>query len=205
MSYPIPPPSKTKQRQFQGRWRWWYAAICDYRITHPGCTHAEIAAHINRHADTVSNIVNTDLYREYEAQRMQRFRDEHDDELRLRLTGVATKALDVLTIQLEKKRDQIPLEIIKDIAVESLDRLGFAPQRGPSVVVHNQQVALPNAVSPAALEEARSALRAVEARKASLPEVEAQLVLAEEPEAPQSGDSQEVLGPLGTAPPHDPQ
>src|SRR5262249_36982385 len=150
----------------------------------------DIAQHIRKHENTVSAIVNTDMFREYEAQRIQAFRDEADTELRLRLTGVARQALDSLSIQLEKKRDQVPLEVAREIAESTLDRLGFAPQRGPQVVVqNNSQVLLPNAVSPAALEEARAALRAVEQRKLIAPsvleppEVEAELVSDQEPEA----------------------
>ena len=98
-----------------------------------------------------------------------------------------------MSIQMAKKIDQVPLQLATEIASMTLDRLGFAPQRGPQVVVNtaNQQVILPNAVSPAALEEARAALRAVEQRRLTSPlvldapsEVEAELVLDPEPEAP---------------------
>lgn len=189
MNVPTPQLNRTSRGVISGRWRWWYASICDYRIAHPGCTNEEIALHLKKHPNTVSAITNTDLYREYEAQRLQAYRDRADTDLRIRMTSVATKALDSLEIQLDKKRDQVPLEVAREIAESTLDRLGFAPQRGPSVVVqNNQQVVLPNAVSPAALEEARSALRAVEQRRLleGPSEVEVRLI-------PDSGES-EALG-----------
>jgi IS30 family transposase len=165
---------------YHGRWRWWYAAICDYRIRHPGCSTGDIAAHLGKHVNTVSAIVSTDLYREYEAQRMQEFRNQSDNELRMKLTGIATQTLDIVQAQLNKKHDQIPLKIAAELMESTLDRLGFAPQpMTTQVVVNNQQLVLPNAVSAAALEEARSALRAVEQRRLSEPihEVEAELVV----------------------------
>lgn len=192
MSVSPPPLTRTPRGQRAGRWRWYYAAIADYRIAHPGCTNEDVAIHIRRHSQTVSQIVSTDMYREYEAQRLQAFRDQSDTDLRLRLTGVATQALESISIQIAKKQDQVPLQLATEIASMTLDRLGFAPQRGPQVVVNtgNQNVVLPNAVSPAALEEARAALRAVEQRRLSTPlvldapaEVEAELAIPE-PEAP---------------------
>lgn len=192
MSALIPQNRKVLGSVQNGRWRWWYATICDYRLQHPGCSNIEIATHIRKHANTVAAIVNTDLYKEYEAQRMQAFRDKSDSDLRLRLTGVATQALESMSVQMAKKLDQIPLQVAREIAETTLDRLGFAPQRGPQVVVQNtnQNVVLPNAVSAAALEEARAALRAVEQRRLASPlvldapaEVEAELVLDPESEA----------------------
>jgi hypothetical protein len=194
MSVWPPPNTKTKRGGQKGRWTWWYASIADYRISHPGCSNEDIAKYLGKHRHTITDIINTDMYKEYEAQRLQAFRDRADNDLRLRLVGVATQALDSMAIQLEKKRDQVPLELAKDIAESTLDRLGFAPQRGPQVVVQNSQnVVLPNAVSPAALEEARAALRAVEQRRLVQPrlveassEVEAELVFEVDTEAPEA-------------------
>src|SRR5262245_34149120 len=61
---PIPPNQRAKANR--GRWRWWYASICDYRLAHPGCTNEEIAQHLGKHANTIHLITTTDLYREYE-------------------------------------------------------------------------------------------------------------------------------------------
>jgi len=152
---------------YRGRWRWWYASIADYRLANPGCTNREIAAHLGKGENTISAIANTDLYREYEAQRKQAWRQRNEDILREKLTGVTIRALDAADAQLKKKGDQIPLAIARDIIETGLDRLGFGPQVGPSVVVNNtNQVSAPGgSVTITLLEEARSTLRAVEQRK----------------------------------------
>jgi hypothetical protein len=164
-----PPITRTRQGQQAGRWRWYYASIADYRIAHPGCSNYDVAAHIGRHYNTVCAIIGSDIYREYEAQRMQAFRDDADQGIILRLNGLAIKALDSMDQGLTKRKDQVPLNLALEIATSTLDRLGFAPKTSPTVSVNvntNQQnVVLPNAVSPAALEEARAALRAVEQRR----------------------------------------
>lgn len=162
MSVSTPQLARTSRGVVEGRWRWWYAAIVDYRMAHPGCKLAEVAAHMKKHPNTIWAITNTDLFRDYEAQRLQEFRNRADQDLRLRLTGVATRALEALEGGLKTKGDQVPLGLANEIAVSALDRLGFAPQKGPTVVVNSQQnnnVVLPGAVTAQALEEARQALR----------------------------------------------
>jgi len=128
-----------------------------------------VAKHLNKHPNTISIITNSDLYREYEAQRKAKFREENDFTMRTNLTGVAVKVLDALDEKLTKARDQIPMPLAVDLLKSSLDRLGFAPQSGPTVqVIANQQnnnVLLPSSVTPSVLEEARIALRAAEAQR----------------------------------------
>lgn len=167
MSKVVPEPklNRTTRGVFRGRWRWWYASICDYRLSHPGCTNKEIAAFLRKSENTISAIANTDLYREYEAQRKQAWRARSEETLRAKLTSVTMLALDSAEAQLRKKGDQIPLAIAKDLLETGLDRLGFGPQAAPSVVVNNHQVLIPNAVSPAALEDARKTLRALEQKQ----------------------------------------
>lgn len=166
----ITPPLMRGQRgTFEGRWRWWYAAIADLRIQHPGIKNEDVAAKLQKHPNTISAITNTDMYRDYEAQRLQAYRDRADADLRTRLTRVASKTLEAIEDHLDKKKDQVPLDIARELAVDALDRLGFAPKVGPAVVVNNnpQTVNLPVAITANHLEEAREALRAVERRRLS--------------------------------------
>jgi len=156
---------------YEGRWRWWYSAIADFRLAHPGCKIQEIADSIGKSPTTIGFIVNTDMYREYEAQRRAHFQMEAEAVLRSKLLRVADRALDALDLQLERKQDQVPLAMAKEIAQTTLDRLGFAPKtaQAPAVVVNNNvnssQVVLPGSVSATALEEARMALRAAERQR----------------------------------------
>ena len=54
---PEPPWSRTKRGTVNGRWRWWYGSICDYRLDHPGCSNADVAAMMGKHENTISMIV----------------------------------------------------------------------------------------------------------------------------------------------------
>jgi len=182
-----------------GRWKWYYAAICDYRLAHPGCKNYEVAQHIKRHEHTVCSIVTSDMYREYEAQRKQAFRAQTDEELRQKLTGVTLKALNILDVQLEKKKDQVPIGLVREVIETGLDRLGFAPAATPGATVQivNQQVTLPNSVSALALEEARMALRAVEAARLAPPRVELEPEQEAEPAPTKGPESSE--GAYGTS------
>src|SRR5689334_22568602 len=88
----------------QKRWRHWYGQICDYRILHPGATNREVATYVGKHENTICAIVSSDMYREYEAQRKQAWREQNEFVLRQKLLGVTTKALDSMEAQFEKKK-----------------------------------------------------------------------------------------------------
>jgi len=149
-------------------WRWWYSAIADLMIAHPDLTQQEIAARLNKHPNTVSMIVGTDMFREYLAQRKAAWRDDHDLAIRTRMTAMATEGLDIVLEHLKAKRSQIPLQAALKVVESSLDRLGYAPSGGPQVVVNNtpdnrQQTLVQ--VTPADLEAARMAMRMAEQSK----------------------------------------
>lgn len=185
---------------FNGRWRWWYSNIADYRLTHPGCKNVEIAQHLNKHENTISQIIKTDLYREYEAQRREEWRRDAENELTSKLIGVTSLALDSMKVNLEKKRDQVPLEVSRSIVATGLESLGFGPKPQPSVVVNNtnQQVVLPNSVSATALEEARMALRTVEQQRLAprgVVELEAEPLKTLEDQPESKAETGEVRAP----------
>jgi hypothetical protein len=188
-SVPEPAFARTRRGVTEGRWRWWYSAIADYRIQHPGCSNEDVAKHLNKAPNTIWAITKSDLYREYEAQRREQWRRQNEEALRNKLLGVTTKALNILDEQLEKKKDQVPIGMVKEIVETGLDRLGFAPANPvPSINIVNQQVSLPNSVTPVQLEEARMALRAVEAQKLFGPAV----VLEAEPAGESPPESEEM-------------
>jgi hypothetical protein len=158
---------------YEGRWRWWYSAIADWMLEHPGRPMTECAAYLKKAPSTVYAITASDTFREYFARRRSEWSQTHDQVLTQKLTSVTELALDSLLGQLEKKRDQIPMNIVKDLAVSGLDRLGFGPKTTPAVNVNvqqndnRQQIAI--AVTASDLEEARIALRRVEQRRSEEP------------------------------------
>lgn len=153
---------------YNGRWRWWYPAIADWMIRNPDGKMVDCARELGKHVNTISMIVNTDLYKDYLAKRRQEWQQTHDHALQAKLTKVAGSALDILHDVLEKKRDQVPIGQLKDIGISALDRLGYSPNKaqtpGLTVVSNGGQVnVMP--VPLAAIQEAQAAIRAAQAKR----------------------------------------
>lgn len=166
----IEPPIQSNHRGMgvHGRWRHWYTAIADAMIRSPGKTQIEIATELGKSAPYVSMIINTDMFKEYFAQRKAEWRESHDHMLRAKLTDVASEGLDILLDQLKAKKGQTPMPLLTKVVEGTLDRLGYAPSSGPTVMIDNsvkdnRQVNV--SVSAADLEAARNALRLVEQAK----------------------------------------
>lgn len=165
---------------YQGRWRWWYAAIADELIADPAGSARSVAAKLGRAEQTVRYIMNSDIFREYFAQRRALYSAAHDHTLRSKMTDVAEEGLDIIAQVLKDKKTTIPLKQLESLTSSVLDRLGYSSQsQAPQVVVNqnvdarSQHLTLPG-LSASDLEEARMALRAAEAMKAgsSLPVLE---------------------------------
>lgn len=143
--------------------RWWYPAIADWMLRNPGGDMVQCATDLGRNVQCIRMIVNSDMYKDYYAQRRQEWQQNHDFAILSRVNRVAEKSLDLLLDKMEKKGDQVPMNVTKDIAFSALDRLGYAPQTGPQVAVNvGEQKNVFVAVTPDALEEARTALRLAE-------------------------------------------
>lgn len=157
-----------KGASIEGRWTWWFSALADAMIRHPDKRLKDIAVMLNKSPNYISMIVNTDLFKEYLAQRKEAWRVEHDHALRAKLTDVAHHGLDIILDKLQTQKSQIPLSAAKAITESALDRLGYAPDSSPAVVVNNsvqdnrQQSVTINGLSASDLEDARNALRRVE-------------------------------------------
>jgi len=152
----------------------WYDGIIDDILANPGTTVAATAARLGRHPGTISAITNSDLFKARWDQRRTAFSVALDLHLSDKLARVAEKALDHTIEVLDKKRDTIPLPMLKDLALGTLDRLGYAPQarERPEVQVNINNTA---SASPEALERARNKMRELELRASPLvagPEVE---------------------------------
>jgi hypothetical protein len=139
----------------------WYDGIIDDILANPGTTIKDTATRLGRHPGTISAIMNSDLFKSRWEQRRSQFNMALDLHLSEKLAQVAEKALEHTITQLDKKRDTIPLPILKDLALGTLDRLGYGPSRSesPSVAVNiNNAVA----ASPEALERARKRMKDLE-------------------------------------------
>src|SRR6516164_9916708 len=135
----------------------WYDGIIDDILAHPGTSIKDTAARLGRSASTVGTIMSSDLFKARWEQRRQQFSMALDLHLSQKLARVAEKALDHTITVLDKKRDNIPLPILKDLALGSLDRLGYGPK--PAAPLAAVQVNVNAAASPEALERARTKMR----------------------------------------------
>lgn len=157
---------------YVNRWRWWYSAISDAMLANPSASQQEIAKSLGKNANTVSMIVNTDLFRDYHAQRKQEFQGASDFMLSNKLTKVAEKGLDLLLDVMAKKGDQVPLSQLVAITDSTLKNLGYGAPAPAGVSVNVQQNNNPTVVVPVsagALSEARDALRLAEQRRRDTP------------------------------------
>lgn len=166
---------------YNGRWRWWYPAIADWLITNPGGKQEDCAKHLGKHANTVSLIMNSDLFKAYFEERRREYEKGIDHRLRDKMTQVVEASLDNLFKVIDTKREQVPIKMLAEVSTSLLDRLGYAPTSGPTVTIDNstrqQLVVAPISVNE--LEEARSVLRAAEAARAAGPRLGAPAVEAE--------------------------
>jgi hypothetical protein len=139
----------------------WYDGIIDDILANPGTTIKDTAARLGRNPGTISAIMNSDLFKSRWDQRRAQFSMALDLHLSQKLAQVAEKALEHTITQLDKKRDTIPLPILKDLALGTLDRLGYGPSRSESSPV-NVNINNVATASPEALARARDRMKELE-------------------------------------------
>lgn len=164
-----PLPKKSTGPNYKGAWRPWFPAIADWMLQHPGGALKDCAKELGKHPQTINLIARTDMFKEYFQRRREEWTKMHDFALVAKTTKVAEAALDLMADKLEKQGDKIPMNLLNEVAVGTLDRLGYAPNKvqSPSVNVNvnsdNRVVMVP--IDAGALQEARDAIRAAEARR----------------------------------------
>lgn len=147
---------------------WYYTAIIDWMVANPGRPLKECAAHINRTPVTLSIIINSDMFKAALAQRKSDFQVQHDVGLIHKTVQVANASLDALLTVLEKKKDAVPIDSLREISNDAMSRLGYGTQKNaPGMMVQvNGSATIVTSVSQQDLEEARMALRQVQANNA---------------------------------------
>ena len=141
----------------------WYDGIIDDILANPGTSIKDTAARLGRSPNTISVIMNSDLFKARWEQRRAQFNMALDLHLSQKLAAVAEKALEHTIKALDTKRENVPLPILKDLALGSLDRLGYGPKAHQPVAAVQVNVNS-GAASPEALESARAKMRELELR-----------------------------------------
>lgn len=160
----------TKTRSYHRKTMpWWYDRIIDEMIANPGVKLSVIAQRLGRKPSTISSIINTDMFKAHYNARRARYAMQHDIGILEKTAKVAHQSLDLISQVLDKKKDQVPLDMLKDIADSSLKRMGYGVEPPPGAVninVNNgQQVVLPPTVSKEDLLQAQMAVRQVQETK----------------------------------------
>ena len=146
----------------------WYDGIIDDILANPGTSIKDTAARLGRHPNTISAICNSDLFKSRWEQRRAQFSMALDLHLSNKLARVAEKALDHTLAALDRTQDKTPLPILKDLAMQSLDRLGYGPSRSESPSAQVNVNVQSGAASAEGLERARRAIE-LRANKPSPP------------------------------------
>jgi hypothetical protein len=136
----------------------WYDGIIDDILANPGTTVKDTAARLGRSPNTISAICNSDLFKSRWEQRRRAFSVALDLHLTQKLAQVAEKALDHTIAALDRQQEKTPLPILKDLALQSLDRLGYGPARSESPQVHVNVNSNPATASAEGLANARRAI-----------------------------------------------
>jgi hypothetical protein len=173
-----------KQEQLRGML--WYDSIIDDLLSHPGTHLQDTAKRLNKAPNTIYLICGSDLFKARYAQRRAQFNADLDQRLTGKVAKVAELALDATISHLEKKHDAVPLQHLKEIGKDALDRLGYGVPKvsSPSVVVNNHnsaQAVVANQVSGESLARARAAMKLLNESQANPGpvEVEGHIVRAE--------------------------
>lgn len=186
---------------YEGRWRWWYSAIADYMLAHPGAKLQEIAAYCGgKNVNTISMIMNTDMFKAYYEDRKAEYEVGATFEIRQKLNRTMNKSLDVLLEQLETKGATIPMNQTLAIVDRATTALGLnAKEAGVNVNVtqnnnKTQNVTI-SGVSLEQIQEAREAMRRVQ-EASRLEPMQTKMVPPPAPDGPQlDGEFDDLLVP----------
>lgn len=157
--------------------RWWHEAIIDDMLQHPLDTLQERGARLGYSAQGLKMIINSDLFQAAYKARRERYSQIIEFSLAERMGRVAEKGLEILTEQLEKKRDSLPFGAVAETTLSIVEKLGFGAKPAPSSVVQinaggGQGVVVATTATAEQLDAARSRLREIEAARLSEPQHE---------------------------------
>lgn len=137
---------------------WWHTEIVTWMLGHPDGKLRECAEHFGVTQPWLSTIINCDAFKDYAGKRMKEHHSLVSISVIEQVEGLGALSLDILAERFERKRDSVPLGIVKETADMALKALGYGSRvsvdaRG----ARNVNIAL---VDPVDLARARGHLRA---------------------------------------------
>lgn len=171
---PYPNGGATYDEVKRGRkMRWWYESLADWMLANPNHKLKDLAAAFNKRQSTISIILKTDAFRAYYEKRRAEYNATLHERIISKQHDVVEASLDAMLLAIQKKQDQVPLNLLNDIAKTGLEVMGYGAKAAPAVQVNvnNPTSIVPVPVSISDLEEARMAIRQVERQRLNAPPV----------------------------------
>lgn len=115
-----------------------HAAIADFLLTSPEVKNLDVLCQkMNVTRAWLSVVMNSDVFKEYYAKRRADWEARMHDEIGGKLLNLASQSIDKLSEIICD--DETDPRLVHDVASKTLDRLGFAPKAGRTIVEERTQ------------------------------------------------------------------
>jgi hypothetical protein len=142
-----------------GKLKVFHEGLIDYMLANPSATTKQLAEHFSRHPQTISMIINNDMFKTRFHHRRKEYQSILHEGLAEQTLRLASATLNELTERVENNPTRIPFRELADLGNNVMERLGYGvkPISGTPVQVNTSIT-----VSPEILAEAKAKLRAAE-------------------------------------------
>ena len=137
---------------------WWHESILDWELNNPDKSMGECALTFGVTETWLSIIRNSDIYKEYAAQRRILHNENVSKSIIERVEEVAGVSLEVLQERIDRERHTIGLGIVNDTCGMALKALGFGVKHGGEGSQVNVMIGV---ASPELLDRAREKMRLI--------------------------------------------
>lgn len=122
----------------------WHLMIIDFVLLNPTARHQDIADHFGYAVNTVSNVMNSDLFKMELEKRREAFREKVDgtaiERLEGKLAGLAEDSIDLLRDKIQAERAVLGLDATRETAEMALKSLGYGAPKISKTVNNNAVV-----------------------------------------------------------------
>lgn len=156
----------------------WHEMLVDFELQHPGASLSDMADFFGKTVTWICVVRRSDAFQEYRAKRIGFHQSLVSASVIDKAEAIAHISMDAMLDKLERERDELSLDNLKQTAEMALRALGINNQKGPTFVQQNN---FSFNASEAELREAQDKLREVKAKNSQLIEGE-KVVSLEGPE-----------------------
>lgn len=110
---------------------WWHESIFEWLISNPSSSLRECAEFFQVQQSWLSVIINSDVFKEKLAERRDAHFSHVSRTVAERVSGLAELSLDVLEERIERERDAIALNLVRETADMALKASGYIGPKSP--------------------------------------------------------------------------